>query len=754
MADKNAKIGIYICTGCDIGDAVDMDKVVETVEEECSPAVCKVHGCLCSEDGVNAIKADITSEGINRVIVGACSGRYLTDVFNFGDDLLVERVPLREYVAWTQPPKEEDTQMCAEDYLRMAVARMEHAEPPTAEPVDISKRILVVGGGVTGLTAARAAAEAGYEVVLVEKEAELGGRVRGFSAVFPKRPPYRELETPGIEGMVNAVRNLDRVKLYTASTVQQIAGQPGEFDVTIANGSGEAKERIGAVVLASGWNPYPAERLGHLGHGSCRNVVTNMDMEAMVKEGKIVRPSDGAAPGSVAFIQCAGSRDEERLPYCSAVCCRVSLKQARYVRERMPDAKVYILYKDVRSPMQFELFYAAVQEDEGIFLTKGEVEKVEEQGDGSVTVTLTDTLLGEKIEVTADLVVLASGMTPTTLVEEGEEDEAGEASGEEEGKEGAKAKGGDEKSEGASAEKGAGILNLNYRLGTDLPTLKYGFPDSHFICFPYETRRTGIYAAGTVRAPMDIDACIHDAYGATMKAIQCLEITSRGMAVHPRTLDCSIPDFNLLKCTQCKRCTEECPFGSLDEDEKGTPQPNPLRCRRCGVCMGACPERIVSFKDYSVNIIAKMIKSIHVPDEEEEKPRIIVFCCENDALPALHMAALHRKKISPYVRFIPLRCLGSMNIVWIADALSSGFDGALLMGCRHGDDYQCHFIRGSELAETRMENVQEKLDQLALERERVKILEVAIDDYEKVPEIINSFADEIEEIGLNPFKGF
>jgi quinone-modifying oxidoreductase subunit QmoB len=139
------------------------------------------------------------------------------------------------------------------------------------------------------------------------------------------------------------------------------------------------------------------------------------------------------------------------------------------------------------------------------------------------------------------------------------------------------------------------ILNLAYRQGPALPTLKYGFPDSHFICFPYETQRTGIYAAGTVRAPMDSASAIQDAAGAAIKAIQCVTLTAQGKAVHPRVGDQSFPEFFLQRCTQCKRCTEECPFGTLDEDEKGTPKPNPTRCRRCGVCMGACPERIISF---------------------------------------------------------------------------------------------------------------------------------------------------------------
>jgi quinone-modifying oxidoreductase subunit QmoB len=170
--------------------------------------------------------------------------------------------------------------------------------------------------------------------------------------------------------------------------------------------------------------------------------------------------------------------------------------------------------------------------------------------------------------------------------------------------------------------------------------------------------------------------------------------------------------------------------------------------------MGACPERIVSFKDYSVAIVSSMIKSVEIPDEFEEKPRLLGFLCENDAYPALDTAGFKRIQHSAYIRFIPVRCLGSVNIVWIADALSRGFDGILLIGCKSGDDYQCHFIRGSELMGTRSENIREKLKQLALEEERVRLEEIPITDWDKLPQIINEFAEEIEEIGMNPFKGF
>jgi quinone-modifying oxidoreductase subunit QmoB len=147
-----------------------------------------------------------------------------------------------------------------------------------------------------------------------------------------------------------------------------------------------------------------------------------------------------------------------------------------------------------------------------------------------------------------------------------------------------------------------------------------------------------------------------------------------------------------------------------------------------------------------------MIKSVEIPDEFEEKPRLLGLLCENDAYPALDVAGLNRIQHSAFIRFIPVRCLGSVNIVWIADAMSQGYDGILLVGCKSGDDYQCHFVRGSELMETRGKNVQEKLQQLALEEERVRLEQLGIDEFERLPAIINEFAEEIDEIGLNPFK--
>ena len=747
------KLGVYICTGCSIGDSLNMEALNKVAAEEYKAPVCRNHEALCSDGGAQTIKDDIAGEGVNTVVVAACSPRVMYDVFDFGREVILDRVNLREHVVWCQPANDEDTQMLAEDYLRMGIAKVQKmalAEPHIEE---IDRTILVVGGGVTGMKSALEASWTNHKVILVEKTDQLGGFARTMYKQYPKAAPFDQLVDPEYASLVQQVEGDENIEVILSATMELIEGQPGLYRAMIMKADGETLEKqVGTIIQSAGWQSYNPDKLSHLGYGASPNVITNVQMEQMASQnnGAIKRPSDGKAAKNVVFIQCAGSRDPKHLPYCSSVCCMVSLKQAEYVRMNDSDATATIVYKDMRTPGQYEHYYKKVQADDGIFLTKGEVFSVTNGSDGNVILELEDTLLGERVQVEADLLVLATGMKPATALTLAEEDlEKAVAEGKAAQEAG--------KLEKPFREEDVGkppILNLSYRKGGELPHLKYGFPDSHYICFPYETQRTGIYAAGAVRAPLDTAASQTDAAGAVLKAVQCLELTSQGKSVHPRAGDQTFPDFYLERCTQCKRCTEECPFGTLDEDAKGTPKPNPYRCRRCGVCMGACPERIISFKDYSVDLVASMLKAIEVPEEEEEKPRILCFVCENDAYPAIDMAGLKRIQYNSSVRFIPLRCLGSTNLVWIADSLSSGIDGIILIGCKHGDDYQCHFIKGSELAEYRLSKVQETLDRLQLESERIQIHQLSIDEYHKVPEIVEAMVETIDEFGQNPFKEF
>jgi quinone-modifying oxidoreductase subunit QmoB len=501
--------------------------------------------------------------------------------------------------------------------------------------------------------------------------------------------------------------------VLTKTEVREIAGMPGDFTVTIRRGDDHSTVRVGAIVVASGWQPEDQAGQAHLGLGESADVVTSVMLEQMAREGPLVRPSDGRAVASVAFVQRPRPREEHRSPFGPEVIDLVSLKQALYVRERNRAADVYILCEDIVTPGHYEDFYRRVQQEPRVFFIKGEVTAVTEDEGGELRVVVERSSLGEQLQVPVDLVVLATEMVPA----------------------------------------GTDWLNLRYMRGPGLPTEASGFTTSNFICFPYESQRTGIYVAGGAREPMDIPRSLEDAAGAALKAVQSVALAARGGAAHPRSGDLSLPHTRRADCTKCGRCPQECPFSAIELDEDGFPVLQPNRCRRCGICMGACPVQAISFENYSVGQLSAMIKAIRPPADQSQL-RILALVCENDAYPAFDAAGVQRLTSDNSVRVIPLRCLGSLNTILIADALSHGIDGIMLMGCKTGDDYQCHFIRGSELATTRMENVQETLQRLLLEPERVQTMEVEIADHHRIPQIVEEFVAGIRRVGPNPFRGF
>jgi len=357
----------------------------------------------------------------------------------------------------------------------------------------VTQSILVVGGGMSGLSAAIEAAEAGHEVYLVEKNPYLGGRVAQLHQYFPKLcPPYC-----GLEINFRRIRNNPKVRILTMAEVESISGEEGNFDVSIKMSpryvnekctacgkcteactmeidnpfnynmdkikaaylphdmafpmryvldpalvkSPEAQKvkeaccydaidldmvektvelKVGAVVWATGWKPYEPTKLDTLGFGAYPNVVTNVMMERLAAwngptQGKILRPSDGKAPQTVAFVQCAGSRDQNHLPFCSTICCMASMKQSTYVRAQYPDAKVYIFFIDIRAMDRLEDFYRTIKEDPNVQFFKGKVAKIEEDpATKNLILRVEDTTAMSLHEINVDMVVLATGMQPNT----------------------------------------------------------------------------------------------------------------------------------------------------------------------------------------------------------------------------------------------------------------------------------------------------------------------------------------------------
>jgi quinone-modifying oxidoreductase subunit QmoB len=747
------KTGVYLCSGCGIGEAVSM-AALEGVAKAEYKLEAKTHACLCGDEGVGIIKADIEA-GVNQVVIAACSSRVMTDRFGF-EPIQTLRADLREKVTWSHPAGDEDTQALAEDYLRMALAQAPKIKAPEPwQEGDFSTRILVLGGGVTGLTAAKEAAAMGHDVLLLEQSDRLGGRACDSSKRLPHTPPYAQPEPNDIDALVAAVRGQSKVTVRTGCSVTKTEGMPGKFTITLSDGS---VEMVGAIILATGWRPYDATKLGHLGYGASPDVVTNVEFEAMLKAGKPSRKSNGQPVKSVAFVQCAGSRDPDHLPYCSSICCATSLKQALELIEAEPATNAYVVYEEMRTPGTAEELYRSAQAA-GVVFIKGKVKGV----GANLTVTVADELVQEDVPLSGlDMVVLATGMVPNSTNPDGEALEVG-----------AELLVGDVDPEAPiavagycgdapaahvkrtqAAAPGGSLLNLQYRQGPHLPVLHDGFSDSHYICFPYETRRTGIYTCGPVRRPMDWAEAAEDASGAVLKAVQAVRSASAGAALHPRVGDLSYPKINLNQCTKCKRCTVECPFGAIDENAETYPIVNATRCRRCGTCMGACPVRTISFDNYSVDMLSTMIKAVKIPDEFSGKPRILIIACENDAIPALDQAGIKHNTWSAHVRVLPVRCLGSVSLLCISDALSAGYDGVMLMGCKPGDDYQCHFVKGSAMAAERLSKVGDTLKSMMLEPERVVQVEAAIADADRLPVVIDKYVEQILAIGFNPFKGF
>ena len=750
MADE-MKIGAYICKGCGIGDRLDAGQLETTAKRDGKAAICQASDFLCSEAGVKMIQDDIDNEGVYRVVIAACSRRAKNEAFNFQDVALV-RTNLREGVIWVRPDTEdqqETTQEMADDYIRMGCAEAKYAKPPSASgEQSVNKSILIAGGGISGMTAAIEASKAGYPCTIIEKTGALGGATAQLYKKIPTKSPYTDPVDNGVAELIAAVEADSNISVHLNSTLTKTAGAPGRFEADISTESGSTETKpFGAIVQASGFKAYDANQLPEYAYGKNKDVVTQAELELLAiaaDGGAIKRPSDGKEVNSVLFIQCAGQRStkENHLTHCSGFCCSASIKQSMYFKDQNPDIDTTVLYTDLRTPgAGGENFYRSGQQ-KGVIFTKGIASEVVDAA--NPIVKFKDLILDEDIDLEVDMVVLATGMVPNS----GQESRADLTIEENEDKADAKASG-EEQVIRVDVES---ILNLDYRQGKDVPHMENGFADSHFICFPYETQRTGIYTAGPTRRPMDTQQAMDDAMGAAMKAIAAAENSGLGKAAHPRVADLSFPTARLEGCTQCKRCTVECPFGAIDEDERGFPQFNESRCRRCGTCMGACPVRVISFENYSIDTVGQQLKAVDIPEEFDEKPRILVLACENDAYPALDMAAQNKLEYSAFTRIIPVRCLGSVSLSWITDSLNSGFDGIILMGCPSGDDYQCHFVKGSGTAQERMSKVADTLESLSLEPERVQTYEISITDIHKVPKIINDMAETIEKIGMSPFK--
>ena len=422
---SDMKIGAYVCKGCGLGERLDCDELATIAKRDGKAQVVQQHDFLCSENGINMIQSDIDNEGVNRVVIAACSRRAKTEAFNF-ENVTIARANLREGVIWIRPDEDdmrETTQEMAADYIRMSCVESKFLTPPaSAQEKGSNGTVLVVGGGISGMTAAIETAKTGYPVILVEKTGQLGGAAASMWKDVPMHSPYTApVDTP-VAAMVAEIEGNSNITVHLNSTITKTSGAPGRFSVDISTESGSTStENVGAIIQASGATPYDASQLPELGYGKSKDVVDRMELEQLAiaaNGGPIKRPSDGKEVEKVVFVQCAGQRStrEGHLPYCSGHCCLTSIKQAMYFKDQNPQVDTNIIYTDLRTPgAGGEDFYRSGQQ-KGITFTKGEVSEVSAGGNG-LTVNFKDLILGEDVSDSVDLVVLATGQVPNSGVD-------------------------------------------------------------------------------------------------------------------------------------------------------------------------------------------------------------------------------------------------------------------------------------------------------------------------------------------------
>jgi heterodisulfide reductase subunit A len=643
------RLGVFIChCGVNIAGTVDVKSVAEKIGEIEDVAHSTDYIYMCSEPGQQIIREAVREKDLNGVVVACCSPSMHENTFRKAvktqgmNPYLCEIANIREQCSWVHQKEKGEATRKAEEIIQATLEKVRRNESLEAIAVAITRRVLVVGGGIAGMTASLDLAEGGYEVILLEREAALGGHMAQLSRTFPDLDPaFAGLHSKALE-----VERHPKIHLHYYSELEDVKGYVGNFDLVIRKkatsvdggkctgcglciekcpveyaseferGMGMRKaidtlypssvpdkpviyrdrcryfldascrrceevcperaidfkqederiaEKVGAIVVATGYELYPKEKLGEYGYGEIPDVIDGLAFERMLSpdgptKGKIIRPSDGKVPKEMVFIQCVASRDPDRyMPYCSRVCCMYTAKHAKLYKEQVPDGQPYIFYMDIRSDCKgYEEFLQKTIEEKGLLYLRGRVSRIF-RDDGRVRVLGVDTLTGRMVEVAADMVVLATAIVPSD-----------------------------------------GVKDLAAKLRATVD--RHGFlTEAHIKLYPVESSTKGIYLAGCGQSPKDISDTVSQA-SATASKIQALLSTDKLLQ------DPLIAFVDEGICSGCGICVEICPYEAREMDpHRGISIVHSALCQGCGACIAACPNFACELRNGSADQVLRIV---------------------------------------------------------------------------------------------------------------------------------------------------
>jgi heterodisulfide reductase subunit A len=581
ITDEPPRVGVFVChCGSNIASVVDVERVVQYARDLPNVAFAEHTVYTCADDSQDRIKDRITEHCLNRVIVASCTPRTHEPIFR--DTLrdaglnpyLLEMANIRDQCSWVHSGDPEGATEKAKDLVRMAVGRAANLVPLKDETVPVTSAALVVGGGIAGMTTALALSQQGFQVHLVEKTAELGGTLRQI---------YTTLDGNDVQAFlsqtIGSVSKDPRIMVHLESRVSKVDGHVGTFSSSIISAQGTTQVEHGVVVVATGATEHRPETFGY---GQSQNVLTQLELSERMGRGDLSLPEKP----TVVMIQCVEQRNEER-PYCSRVCCTTAVKNALLLRERYPEARIAVLYRDMRTYGFREAAYREAREKGVLFVRFDEERPPQLHIDGGLSVSVHEPTLGRTMKMEPDLVVLAAPMVPRADRQE-----------------------------------------LSELLRVPLNADGF-FLEAHMKLRPVDFASEGLFLCGAAHAPKFISEVIAQANAVAARAATILSHDTMRVSGQIAWVD---PD----KCISCMTCVHVCPYMAPRVSEFNKGEIQGAVCMGCGSCAAECPAKAIELRHYIDAQVLGAINSLLAPSTKDREIQLTFLEQVGIAAPRWH----------------------------------------------------------------------------------------------------------------------
>ena len=560
-----AKIGVILCN-CfgEIGRTVDLESIRKSLVSDPAVDFVTVRESLCMPGDASGCHALIRERGIGKVLIGACSPYGKMEFVRLalakeGTDVrTVRTVDLREGCAWVHGKDPQGATLKAANQLDMELALLQNMQDSKDVNLRVQQEALVIGAGPAGLSATCGLSRLGFKTHLVDRGSAPGGLLNVITKTYPTDEPGPEK----IKSFVDETNKNPLIRFYGKTKVAAVRGYAGDFKVSLAGPEGNTVLRVGAVVLATGARILFPQ--GQFGYGKVKNVITQMEMERRFATGAV-------SCKTAVFVQCVGARNGER-PYCSTICCPLSLKNAMRVMDENPGAKAYVLHRDIMTPGSVLEAYYRKALQKGVQFIRFDAERPPEvRGQDQVSgVEVFDTISGVSRSIDTELLVLSTPFIPDP-----------------------------------DATALARMLII--------PVDKYGFYAEVYPIHPVETRNDGVFICGTARWPVSSDQAIAQGEAAAMKAASFLgkeTVSALTMSRVPGgKLGHAVADASA--CTGCGNCVAVCPYGACQLQRTGNRSVSrviKIRCKACGGCVSVCPNGAMQVPEQNYRVTGEMIR--------------------------------------------------------------------------------------------------------------------------------------------------